>query len=178
MTEAGKMYGNALYELAADENLEDQILEELTQVSELICAQPDYLKLLSLPSLPRAERCKALDEVFSGKIHAYLLNFLKLLCEKGEIRNLADCQKQYKAAYNEAHGIVEAVAITAVPMTDAQADALQQKLARITGKTISLTRREDPACIGGVRLEVGGTQLDGTIQNRLDELRRLLSATV
>ncbi len=178
MTEAGKMYGNALYELAADEKLEDRLLDELTQVSQLMCAQPDYIKLLSLPSLPRAERCKALDEVFSGKIHAYLLNFLKLLCEKGEMRSLPDCQKQYKAAYNEAHGILEAVAVTAVPMTDAQTDALREKLARITGKTISLTQREDPACMGGVRLEVGGTQLDGTIQNRLDELGRLLRATV
>lgn len=172
------MYGNALYELAAEEKLEDQLFEELTQVSELMCAQPDYIKLLSLPSLPRAKRCQALEDVFAGKIHTYLLNFLKLLCDKGEICALADCQKQYRIAYNEAHGIVDAVAITAVPMSDEQAKALEAALARATGKTISLTRRQDPACLGGVRLEMGGTQFDGTVQSRLDELRRLLGATV
>lgn len=172
------MYGTALYELAADEKLEEQLLEELEQVSRSITAEPDYLKLLALPSVPRAKRCQSLEEVFGGRVHAHLLNFLKLLCEKGKIRDLPDCARQYRVCYNEAHGIVEATAITAVPMTSEQAETLTRKLAAITGKTIQLTQRQDPACMGGVRLELGGAQLDGTVQNRLDELRRLLKATV
>ena len=141
-------------------------------------AQPDYIKLLALPSVPRAKRCQAIEEVFGGKIHPYLLNFLKLLCEKGEIRELKACVEQYRICYNQSHGILEATAITAVPMTDQQAKLLTEKLARITGKTISLDRRVDPGCVGGVRLEMDGVQLDGTVQNRLDELRRLLQTTV
>lgn len=172
------MYGSALYELAAEEKLEDQLLDELSQVTELVTAQPDYVKLLALPSIPREKRCKALEDVFGGKIHAYLLNFLKILCEKGTIRQLPDCNRQYRVCYNEAHGILEAVAVTAVPMTDQQAERLTRKLESITGKTVRLTRRQDPACLGGVRLDMGGAQLDGTVQSRLDEMRRLLQATV
>lgn len=172
------MYGSALYELAAEEKLEEQILDELTQVSELMCAQPDYIKLLAMPSVPREKRRKALDEVFGGKVHTYLLNFLKLLCDKGEIRVLRDCAKQYRARYNEAHGILEAVAVTAVAMTDEQMSTLSKKLSGITGKDVHLTCRQDPSCVGGVRLEMGGVQLDGTVKSRLEEVRRLLQATV
>ena len=68
--------------------------------------------------------------------------------------------------------------MSAVPLTGRQAEALRAKLAALTGKTIALSSRVDPACLGGVRLEVGGTQLDGTVQNRLDALRRRLAATV
>lgn len=172
------MYGCALYELAADEKLEQQLLEELEQVSASLTAEPDYIKLLSLPSVPRAKRCQSLEEVFGGRVHTHLLNFLKLLCEQGKIRELSDCARQYRSCYNESHGIVEATAVTAVPMTGQQAEKLTQKLEAITGKTIQLTQRQDPACVGGVRLELGGAQLDGTVQSRLDELRRLLQATV
>ena len=107
-----------------------------------------------------------------------MLNFLKILCEKGEIRALADCAKQYRASYNEAHGILEATATTAVAMSSEQQAALKAKLEKITGKTVSLTCRQDAACVGGVRLDVGGKQLDGTVQNRLNELNGLLKATV
>ena len=54
----------------------------------------------------------------------------------------------------------------------------QKKLEALTGKTIALTARVQPGCLGGVRLEVEGTQLDGTVKNRLDEVRRLLAATL
>ena len=53
MTKIGKIYGGALYELAAEEGLEAQMLEELEQVEQLFAAWPDYEKLLALPSVPR-----------------------------------------------------------------------------------------------------------------------------
>ena len=68
--------------------------------------------------------------------------------------------------------------MTAVPMSEAQTEALKKKLEALTGKTIALTARVQPGCLGGVRLEVEGTQLDGTVKNRLDEVRRLLAATL
>lgn len=178
MTKAGRMYGGALYELAAEEGLEDAVLEQLAGVRALFAENPAYVKLLAMPSVPKAERCAALEKAFRGQVEPYLLNFLKLLCEKGEIRALPDCAGEYRARYNEAHGILEAVAVTAVPLTEQQAEALRAKLAALTGKTIALKARVDPACLGGVRLEVGGTQLDGTVQSRLDALRRQLAATV
>lgn len=178
MTEAGKMYGGALYELAAEHGLEKTILQQLGQVDELFCNNPAYVKLLAMPSVPKAERCAALQEAFGGRAEPYLLNFLKLLCEKGEIRRFSDCAAEYRARYNTDHGILEATAVAAVPMSAGQTRALTEKLAELTGKTIALTVRVDPACLGGVRLEIGGTELDGTVQNRLAELRRRLAVTV
>ena len=178
MTALGAEYGGALYALAAEEGLEEAILEELCEVRGLLAENPDYEKLLALPSVPKAERCAALDEAFGGRVQPYLLNFLKILCEKGAIRALPDCLKEYRARYNAAHGILEATAVTAVPMSEAQAEALKKKLAVLTGKTIALTTRVEPGCLGGVRLEVDGARLDGTVKNRLDEVRRLLAATL
>ena len=178
MTAAGAEYGGALYELAAEEGLEEVVLQQLCEVRRLLAENPAYEKLLAMPSVPKAERCAALDEAFGGQVEVYLLNFLKLLCEKGAIRTLPDCLAEYRARYNEAHGILEATAVTAVPMSAGQADALKKKLESITGKTIAMTARVEPGCLGGVRLEVEGTQLDGTVKNRLDEMRRLLAATL
>ena len=172
MTETAKMYGGSLYDLAAEEGLETRILGELDEVQKLLKANPDYLRLLSTPSIPKKERCGLLDEALRGQVHLYVLNFLKILCEKGTLRELSGCARAYRLRYNQAHGILEATATSAVPMTAQQTQALHAKLEKLTGKTIDLKTKVDPDVLGGIRLDMEGTELDGTVQNRLAALRR------
>ena len=105
-----------------------------------------------------------------------MLNFLKILCEKGTLRELSGCARAYRIRYNAAHGILEATAITAIAMTAAQTEQLRQKLETITGKKIDLATKIDPSVLGGIRLDIEGTELDGTVQNRLATLRRNIAA--
>ena len=172
MTEIARMYGGSLYDLAAEEGLETRILGELDEVQQLLKQNPDYLRLLSTPSIPKKERCGLLDEALRDKVHLYVLNFLKILCEKGTLRELPGCARAYRVRYNEAHGILEATATTAVAMTEAQEKSLHEKLEKLTGKTIDLKTKVDAKVLGGIRLDIEGTELDGTVQNRLATLRK------
>ena len=176
MTETARMYGGSLYDLAAEEGLEARILGELDETVALFKANPDYLHLLSTPSIPKRERCGLLDEALRDQVHLYVLNFLKILCEKGTLRELSGCARAYRVRYNQAHGILEATAISAVPLTEQQRAALHAKLESLTGKTIDLKTKVDAKVLGGIRLDIEGTELDGTVQNRLASLRRDIAA--
>ena len=176
MTEIARMYGGSLYDLAAEEGLETRILDELDEAAKLIRDDPEYLRLLSTPSIPKKERCALLDEAFRGQVHLYVLNFLKILCEKGTLRELSGCARAYRIRYNQAHGILEATAISAVPLTEPQRTALHAKLESLTGKTIDLKTKVDAKVLGGIRLDIEGTELDGTVQNRLTSLRQDIAA--
>lgn len=131
MTETARMYGGSLYDLAAEEGLEARILGELDEAVALFKANPDYLHLLSTPSIPKKERCGLLDEALRDQVHLYVLNFLKILCEKGTLRELSGCARAYRVRYNQAHGILEATATTAVAMTEQQAKSLHEKLEKL-----------------------------------------------
>ena len=176
MTETARMYGGSLYDLAAEEGLETRILGELDEAVALFKASPEYLHLLSTPSIPKKERCGLLDEALRGQVHLYVLNFLKILCEKGTLRELSGCARAYRIRYNQAHGILEATAISAVPLTEQQRAALHAKLESLTGKTIDLKTKVDAKVLGGIRLDIEGTELDGTVQNRLASLCRDIAA--
>ena len=176
MTEIARMYGTSLYELAAEEGLDERILGELDEALALVRSESDYLRLLSIPSIPKKERCGLLDEAFRGQVHPYVLNFLKLLCERGYLRELAGCVRAYRVRYNAEHGILEATAVSAVALTDEQKARLTEKLEAVTGKSITLTNRVDAKVLGGIRLDIEGTELDGTVQNRLNGLRRQIAA--
>ena len=85
MTETARMYGGSLYDLAAEEGLEARILGELDEAVALFKANPDYLHLLSTPSIPKRERCGLLDEALRDQVHLYVLNFLKIPCAAGQL---------------------------------------------------------------------------------------------
>ena len=178
MNQIGSAYGEALYDLAAEEHLEETILQQLLVLKQSFAQQPQFVQLLASPALSKAERCEILENSFSGKLEQYLLNFLMLLTEKNYIRYFPDCCNSYVQKYNHAHNILPVSAVTAVPLTPEQTARLTEKLAALTGKQIALDNRVDPACVGGVRLDYEGVQLDDTVAHRLEQVHRLLKNTV
>ncbi len=178
MSQAATVYAQALYDLAKEENIEKTVLQQLEVISQAAAQEPRFLQLLAAPNLPKQERCAILDASFRGQAEPYLLNFLKILTEKGYIRHLPDYCRAYREIYNADHGILPVRAVTAVPMTAAQTARLTEKLQSITGKTVALENRIDPEVLGGVRLDYDGKRVDGTVQNRLDTISRLLKNTV
>lgn len=178
MTEVGNVYGESLYTLAREEKLSEQIGGELAALRDSFRQAPEFIRLLSSPSLTKAERCQILDDSFRGKVHPYVLNFLKILTEKGYMRHFGDCCKAYTAHFDQDNGIVRVTAVTAVALTDSQSARLTEKLSRSTGKQVILHNRVEPGVLGGVRLDYDGQRLDDTVSHHLDAVRELLSKTV
>jgi len=178
MTQIGSVYGRALYDLARDEGLSGDILEQLGVLDRSFSQEPDFLRLLAAPNLSKEERCRIVDRSFRGRVHPYVLNFMKILTEKGYMRHFGDCRKAFRELYNADHGIMVVTAVTAVALDKLQSARLTEKLTRITGKTIELVNRIDPGCLGGVRLDYDGKQVDDTVAHRLDTIRGILKNTV
>ena len=178
MTQAGSVYGEALYTLALEENLTAVILDELNVLNQSFRQEPDFIRLLSSPNLSKQERCTVLDDSFRGKVHPYVLNFMKILTEKGYMKHFSDCCKAYEESYNRDNGILPVTAITAVSLNTAQVEKLTEKLCQITGKQVKLHNRVDPEVLGGVRLDYDGKRLDDTVSHRLDAVHGLLKSTV
>ena len=87
MTKTGKLYGDSLYELALEKDVEQhtyskELLDELRIVKSLFDENPDYIRLLQEPSIPRKTRLGLIDKAFGAQADEYLVNFLKLLCEE------------------------------------------------------------------------------------------------
>lgn len=178
MTKTARTYGEALYELAREEGVDEEILAQMELAVELFAENPQYPDLLSLPSLPKEERCGILDESLRASVHPYLLNFLKILVEHGTIRQLPGCEEAYRLRYNDDHGILEVTAVTAVPLDEELREKLHSRLEQKTGKRVRLRTKVDPAVLGGVRLETEGRLLDGTVRSRLDDIQALLRGAV
>ena len=178
MSQAGDLYGQSLYDLAAEENLTDDILGEMESVKGILKENPDYVVLLSEPSVPKKERLQLVDEALGESLTPYHLNFIKILIEKGFLREYSACYKRFRKSYNEAHDIADALVTTAVALSGDQLSQLKEKLEKISGKKVLLQQKTDPDILGGVRVDLEGQLFDGSVKGRLSELRRKVDDVV
>ena len=178
MSQIAANYAQALYSLAREEAQTKQILDEMTALDSAFSQEPGFLRMLSAPNISKEQRCAILDDSFRGTVHAYVLNFLKILTEKGYMRYFSDCCDAFAALYNQDNGILPVTAVTAIALSTEQTEKLTAKLAAITGKHVELINRIDPSCLGGVRLDYDGQRLDDTVSHRMATIRDMLKNTV
>lgn len=174
MTAAEREYATALYQLSREENQVEEIREGLALACQAMGDAPEYVKLLQNPALPKAQRLELLDEAFRDAVPGYVLNFLKILCEKSALGILDGCQKAFLALYYEERNILPVTATSAQPLSEAQRAGLKEKLEKATGKTVLLNERVDETLLGGMKVEYAGKDLDGSVAGRMERLRRIL----
>ena len=175
MTELAREYGEGLYELAVEEKLADVMLEQLTVLDASFREQPDFLRLLSNRALSRSERLGVIDSTLRGRVEPYLLNFLKLLCERDVMAEFSGCTAVFREHYNRDNNIAVATVTTAEPLRGEQRERLIEKLKAMTGRGVSLVEKTDASLMGGILLEMEGQRWDNTVKNRLDSIRRVLT---
>ncbi len=169
-------YGNALFLLAKEEGITEQIKEEAKTVTELLSKYPKYMTLLDTPAVSTSEKTALIDAAFSD-LHIHLLSFLKILVSKRSVYLFSRAYAAYCGAYDEDNNILHAHAVTAVALSDTQTKALTAKLCKITGKNVVLNNTVDKTLVGGVRLQFDGKQLDSSIEAQLATLRQSLKQT-
>ena len=168
-------YAQSLFSLAEDENLTDKIYEELSALSEIFKENSTYSILLDSPTIPVSERIELIDEAL-GDFSLYVLNFVKILCEKKHTHFLCECFKQYERLYNSKNNIEKVTAITAVPLSKELEERLIEKLETQWGKKIKLEAKVDKTILGGIVLRTENSQTDASVRARLDKLRTQLSS--
>ena len=174
MTELAREYGEGLYDLAVEENMAGDLLAQLRVLDTTFKEQPDFCRLLSNRALGQNERLGILDSTLGGQVAPYLLNFLKLLCERGILNEFAGCVAVYTEHYNQDNNIAVATVTTSAPLSESQRQRLIEKLKAMTGKGISLVEKLDASVLGGVMLELDGKRYDNTVKSRLESIHEML----
>jgi len=173
MSVVDRVYANALFEAARDQNKLEPVGEQLAQLVEAEGKVPELRELLRNPQLdPRARRA-ALDDVLAGS-DDLLRNFLLVLADKGRAGQLEEIAKEFERLVAEHEGVVHAELTTAVELSDDEAGKLLQQIEQASGRKVEATRTVDPDLIGGIVLQVGSHRLDASVRGRLDRLRRQL----
>ena len=176
MTTTSREYAEALFELAAQAGLTKETSEGLETVMSALMQTPAYRALLASPAIAKEERLNALSASFSGKIPDILLAILRMMVSRGHVSALDGMARDYEELARGYRGEAMAVVTSAVPLKEAETVALRAKLEKKLGRMVTLRCQVNPDLIGGIRVEVDGRIIDGSIRNKLEEIKEVMNA--
>jgi F-type H+-transporting ATPase subunit delta len=165
-------YARALFDIAATEGGLDKIEQSLAEFSSLLEGSVELRSTLHNPAVPTAVKRGVIDQLVARtQPPAPLAKLLGLLADRGRLELLPALASAYQQRLMDHNGVVQAEIVTAEPLDDIRVAALQQRIASATGRTVLVTRRTEPAIVGGVVAKIGGTVYDGSIAAQLARMR-------
>ena len=174
MRATSKEYSAALFSLARECHSEKETLDELRFIESVFEDAPGYAGFLASPAIPRSERIASLEQAFEGSLSEYVMSFLSLLCEHGCAELLGACVADYEKLYNQSAGLARAEVVSAAEMSDDQKRRLREKLEHLSGCKLNIRWKTDPALLGGVTVDIEGLRIDGSLRNKLKNIRKVM----
>lgn len=174
MIEIGKEYGTALFMLACEEREQELCSSALKKIKDAFLENPQYIQLLSSPSIPLEERLGIIEVAFSDVNPKYVLSYLKLMCEKGRIQYFIDSADEYQALLDASMHIAKARITSAVELTESEKKKLISKLESLKKCEVHAEYFVDGALLGGLTVEIDGKIIDGSLRHRLHEVKEVI----
>ncbi|MDY3251063.1 MAG: ATP synthase F1 subunit delta [Candidatus Choladocola sp.] len=166
-----KTYGDALFDMAVEENRMDSLMEEITLLEAVLKENKDFEKILIHPEIPLEEKLQVVEDVFKGRISDALTGLLRIVVTKGRYKELPDIFAYFIARVKEYKKIGVAEVTSAVELGGEQKKKIEQKLLDTTRyETMEIAYKVDPEKIGGLMIRIGDRIVDSTIRSRLDRL--------
>lgn len=167
-------YAEALLHAAREAGVLAGCAESYAGVLAAAAGNRDLVTFLDSPQVATQEKKDLLKAVFGSRIEPLLLDFFYLLLDRNRLDSARDIGEVFAELVEAEAGIVRAGVITAVELPADLEARLRVKLESVTGKTVVLEKKIDPAVIGGVCVTLGDRILDGTVRTNLDRLRKTL----
>ena len=170
---AATRYARALLDVAIKEraNLEE-IEQQLAEFANLLTEHPSLGKVLLNPAIPVQRKVAAVAQLIAlVKISPILAKLIGLLAERDRLILLPDMVTSYRDRLADHRQIVRADVTTATALPPERAQEIQKSLAKVTGRTVTLQTRIDPAIIGGMVARVGSVVYDASVTRQLQIMR-------
>lgn len=169
-----KRYAVALFQIAKEQNLLDQIEEELRTVKEVFTNDNDLLGFIEHPKVTRDAKRTMIVNAFSS-LSTFVQNTLQLMVDRHRTEEITSMADEFIELANDEKSVADAKVYSIRPLTEAETSAVSTVFAAKVGKsTLRITNIIDSNLLGGIKLRIGNTIYDGTISGKLERLNKQL----
>ncbi len=171
-----KVYGDALFDLSDEKGCLDEMERDVCHVRETFAQNPELSTLLANPDIGKEEKLRLVERIFSGNVSQDMVGFLRILVEKQRDAHMEAIWAYVLSRVKEKKKIGVAEVVSACDISEEWKERIARALLESTGyRQMEMTYRTDPALIGGLRIRIGDTVLDSSIQSKLADMGRKLA---
>ncbi len=170
-----KTYGDALFELAKEENRVDDLFEEVQQLKEVLRDNPDFSRLMNHPKIDKEDKEAVMDAVLKNRVSDEIAGLFRVVVTNNRYSDIFSILDYFIHQVKEYKRIGTAYVKTPMPLDESQKAAVEKKLLDTTDyATMDVHYTEDPSLIGGMVIRIGDKVVDSSIKSKLGELTKQL----
>ncbi len=171
MEEIAAVYANALFVVAKEQGILDEIREQLRAFVQALNENSDMRFFLFSPYFSSDEKKEGLQAALENAEPVFM-NFLEALLERSRMPVIFRIRDRYEKLWDEEQKVLPVQVTSAVELEEGTVESIGDRIHEQTGRKVEISSRVDPEIIGGIVLRVGNSVLDASIRNRLNQLRR------
>lgn len=164
-----------LFELATSSDVVDAVDSDLASVVASVRGHVDLRQALTDTGLPADKKRDIMRDIFGESATPESLAIVTLMVERGMTDQLGDLARLFSEIAEAERGVVVAEVTTAIELDEALRAKLVKQISTAIGRPVSLRERVDESILGGIRINVAGRVLDGTVRSQLDSVRQALT---
>ena len=174
---AAARYARALLDVALKESADlEHVANELDEFVKLLKDQPALERVLLNPAVPAARKTSAVAEIVKlSRVSSVVGKLLTLLAGNDRIALVPEMVNAYHELLMARQNVVRAEVTSAEPLPKERVDAIEKRLATLTGKRVMMVTKVDTDILGGVIARVGSTVYDASLANQLKKIRERLT---
>ncbi|MBO4903144.1 MAG: F0F1 ATP synthase subunit delta [Lachnospiraceae bacterium] len=170
---ASKTYGDALFELAQEENKIDDLYAQVQVLQTVLKDNPDFSRLMNHPKIVKEEKEAVMEAVLKGRVSDEMAGFFHIIVTNNRYPEIFDILDYFTKQVKEYKRIGTAYVSTPLPLSDAQKQAVEKKLLDTTDyDSMEMNYDVNPSLIGGMIIRIGDKVVDSSVRSKLDELTK------
>lgn len=174
-SELARTYGDALVNAAEKTGDAEDVLDELDAIRDFVTTRfPTFAVMMDSPVRSTSDKDDVIVKTFEGRVLPTSIHFLRVLNRHGRLGMLGSILRSARETWERRQNRRRVSVRSAVALTDDQRVKLIERLAGALNATPELSAVVDPALIGGLIVQVGDVVYDGSVRNRLEQLRNRL----
>jgi len=174
---ASLQYATALADIALEQGAAEPARKQLEDFGAAYAESAELRNVLANPAVDRTAKHGVIEKLVARLGASRIVrNFLFVIVDNQRTHLVPEILQSFEDVLRQREGVAEAEVSSAAELTAAQKTQLQQTLERLTGRKIQAKYSLDPALLGGAVVRIGDTIYDGSVRNRLNQMRARLAA--
>ncbi|MEA2436887.1 MAG: F-type H+-transporting ATPase subunit delta [Thermoleophilaceae bacterium] len=171
MEEIAEVYSRALFDVAKEHDILDEVHDQLGQFADALDQNRDLQLFFFSPYFSSQEKKDGIGKLISGADENFV-RFLELLAERHRMPAIFRIRREFDGLYSEERKLLPVTVTSAIELDKKTVKEIGRKIEENTGRKVELTTKVDPDVLGGLVMRVGNVVMDGSIRARLERLRK------
>ena len=171
MEEIAQVYARALFEVAREQGVLDEVHEQLGQFADALHSERELTIFFFSPYFSPEEKKEALERAVVGAEPVFM-NFLEALLERHRMPAIFRIRSRFEELWDDERKLLPVEVTSALALDESIVASIGERIGEQTDRKVELSSNVDPDILGGIVLRVGNLILDASIRNRLDQLRK------